>query len=149
MQLEAIRLSHFRNYQDASLYFPEGVTILAGENAQGKTNLIEAVNYLSCLKSFRGAGEAQLRGYGADPRPAPPLTVCVIFEIHIDRSGPVAQVGMVDVLKISHTRYPHGRRLFWPSGGSSPGCPVLGQGSLPAAALPDAGAAPLAAGIRT
>lgn len=96
-----------------------------------------------------GAGEAQLRGYGADPRPAPPLTVCVIFEIHIDRSGPVAQVGMVDVLKISHTRYPHGRRLFWPSGGSSPGCPVLGQGSLPAAALPDAGAAPLAAGIHT
>ena len=43
MQLEAIHLSHFRNYQDASLSFPEGVTILAGENAQGKTNLLEAI----------------------------------------------------------------------------------------------------------
>ena len=40
MQLEAIRLSYFRNYQDVSLSFPEGITILAGENAQGKTCLL-------------------------------------------------------------------------------------------------------------
>ena len=53
MQLEAIRLSHFRNYQDASLSFPEGVTILSGENAQGKTNLLEAIFLLTGGRSWR------------------------------------------------------------------------------------------------
>ena len=61
MIIEKLVLKDFRNF--SSLVFDDlspAVNLLVGENAQGKTNLIEAVNYLSCLKSFRGAGEAQL-----------------------------------------------------------------------------------------
>ena len=60
MQLEAIRLSYFRNYQDVSLSFPEGVTILAGENAQGKTNLLEAIFLLTGGRSWRAGKRGDL-----------------------------------------------------------------------------------------
>ena len=60
MQLEAIRLGYFRNYQDVSLTFPEGVTILAGENAQGKTNLLEAIFLLTGGRSWRAARRGDL-----------------------------------------------------------------------------------------
>ena len=46
--------------------FSPGKNIIVGENAQGKTNFIEAINYLSCLKSFRTASEEQLIREGCD-----------------------------------------------------------------------------------
>lgn len=54
MQINYLRISDFRNYSLAEIEFSEGQNLLFGENAQGKTNLIEAIFYLSCLKTFRG-----------------------------------------------------------------------------------------------
>lgn len=50
-----IRLQHFRSYDDASYEFNDGVNIIVGPNASGKTNLLEAVLMLCRGKSFRAA----------------------------------------------------------------------------------------------
>ena len=46
-------LDHFRNYEHQSLVFGEGVNALIGANGQGKTNILEAIYFLSLLRSFR------------------------------------------------------------------------------------------------
>lgn len=48
-----IRLQHFRSYTDRHFYFQSGVTIIAGPNASGKTNLLEAVLVLATGGSYR------------------------------------------------------------------------------------------------
>ncbi|MDO4774201.1 MAG: DNA replication/repair protein RecF [Aerococcaceae bacterium] len=53
MKLKQLKLQHYRNYADLSLEFQDGLTILTGENAQGKTNLLEAIFLLSLAKSHR------------------------------------------------------------------------------------------------
>ena len=53
MRVKNITLSGFRNYDYASVGFDAGVNIITGENAQGKTNLLEAIYLLTGGKSFR------------------------------------------------------------------------------------------------
>ena len=47
MQIDRLILRGFRNYEDAQAQFVPGVNLLVGGNANGKTNLLEAVSYLS------------------------------------------------------------------------------------------------------
>ena len=62
MILQQIELSDFRNYTHAKADFDTGVTAIIGSNGQGKTNLTEALGYLSTMKSFRGVPtEAMIR----------------------------------------------------------------------------------------
>lgn len=53
MRLETLRLHDFRNYTDVNLTFSDGIHILIGKNAQGKTNLLESILYLSTTRSHR------------------------------------------------------------------------------------------------
>ncbi len=53
MQIQKIKLEHFRNYTNFELEFKKKVLLIKGKNAQGKTNLIEALFALSIGKSFR------------------------------------------------------------------------------------------------
>ena len=53
MYVEKIKLYNFRNYTDFSATFSDKINFIIGNNAQGKTNLIEAVNLISTTKSFR------------------------------------------------------------------------------------------------
>ena len=46
MQLNEISLRSFRNYEEAQVQFEPGVNLIVGDNAQGKTNLLEAISYL-------------------------------------------------------------------------------------------------------
>lgn len=65
MHIRRLRLSDFRNYAWAELSPARGVTVLHGANAQGKTNLIEAV-YLCCVgRSHRTRRDAELIRWGA------------------------------------------------------------------------------------
>lgn len=43
MILTELHLHHFRNYQDLTVHFNPGVNVLIGHNAQGKTNMLEAI----------------------------------------------------------------------------------------------------------
>ena len=67
MRLEHLELIDFRSYEQATLDLaPEGLTVVAGANGQGKTNLLEAVAWLATLSSFRGAPNEALIRIGAD-----------------------------------------------------------------------------------
>ena len=66
MRLCELKLRNFRNYEDVRLEFDPGVNLILGENAQGKTNLLEAVFYLSAGHGFRTRKEAELIRFGAD-----------------------------------------------------------------------------------
>ncbi len=64
MRLEQLHATHFRTYAKLDLSFPEKLTFIIGNNATGKTNILEAVSVLSIGKSFRGASDADLVQHG-------------------------------------------------------------------------------------
>ncbi|MDO9693524.1 MAG: AAA family ATPase, partial [Candidatus Latescibacteria bacterium] len=65
MRLVEASLSGFRNLAEARLAFSPGVNVFTGANGQGKTNLLEALNYPALGRSFRGARDEELVGFGA------------------------------------------------------------------------------------
>lgn len=66
MNLTDIKLHGFRNYEDLALEFDPGVNLIVGDNAQGKTNLLEAIAYLGSGKAFRTQRCAELVKLGED-----------------------------------------------------------------------------------
>ncbi|MEP6662264.1 MAG: DNA replication/repair protein RecF [Verrucomicrobiota bacterium] len=64
MQLVHLRLRDFRNYARLDVDFAPGFHVLLGDNAQGKTNILEAIYLLATLRSFRGVGGAQMVQHG-------------------------------------------------------------------------------------
>ncbi len=66
MQLRHLELVDVRSYDQASLDLPAGATVLVGPNAQGKTNLVEAVHRLATGGSHRVAGDGPLVRMGRD-----------------------------------------------------------------------------------
>lgn len=53
MKLCRLRLVHYRNYTDETVTFEDGIQLICGKNAQGKTNLLEAIYYCSTMRSHR------------------------------------------------------------------------------------------------
>ena len=66
MNLSSVRLRSFRNHGDSQLDFGAGVNVLVGDNGQGKTNILEAISYLSLTKSFYAAGDDTVLQIGRD-----------------------------------------------------------------------------------
>ena len=66
MRVERLWLTDFRNYESADLSPAPGLTVVVGDNGEGKTNLLEAVGYLATLASFRGAPRDALVREGRD-----------------------------------------------------------------------------------
>lgn len=64
MYCKRITARNFRNIEEAEVEFCDGVNILAGENAQGKTNLLEGIFYTSVGRSFRGAHTPEMISFG-------------------------------------------------------------------------------------
>ena len=64
MQLTHLRLRDFRNYARLDAEFTPGFHLLLGDNAQGKTNILEAIYLIATLRSFRGIGGAQMVRHG-------------------------------------------------------------------------------------
>lgn len=59
-----IKLKNYRNIEETEVSFDGGVNVLVGDNAQGKTNLLEGIYTFSLGKSFRGAKEADVIRFG-------------------------------------------------------------------------------------
>ena len=66
MKVNKIALNGFRNYEWDTAEFSGGTNVISGRNAQGKTNLLEAVYMLSCGRSFRTRFDRELIGFGCD-----------------------------------------------------------------------------------
>lgn len=66
MKLRWIVLDGFRNYTDFTADFSPGVNVIWGENAQGKTNLLEAIGFLSGARSHRARGDKELISFHRD-----------------------------------------------------------------------------------
>jgi DNA replication and repair protein RecF len=64
--VKRVRLTNFRNYKTADLELYPGVNLLHGSNGQGKTNLVEAINFFGSLSSHRVAGLTPLIKQGEE-----------------------------------------------------------------------------------
>jgi DNA replication and repair protein RecF len=64
VHLVHLRLRDFRNYTRLDADFASGFHLLLGDNAQGKTNILEAIYLMATLRSFRGVGSAQMIRHG-------------------------------------------------------------------------------------
>ncbi|MEN1760070.1 DNA replication/repair protein RecF [Anoxynatronum sibiricum] len=65
MMVESVMLSQFRNYESLQLAFHPGINLILGENAQGKTNLLEALYLCAALRSFRTRRDSEFIRFGA------------------------------------------------------------------------------------
>ena len=66
MKLTELQLYNFRNYEELHLSLHPGVNLIVGENAQGKTNLLESICYLSTGRSFRTTRQQELIRFSAE-----------------------------------------------------------------------------------
>ena len=66
MVLKELKLRDFRNYSQLNLEFAPGVNLIVGDNAQGKTNLLESIAYLGSGKSFRANKTGEMVCFGAE-----------------------------------------------------------------------------------
>ncbi len=79
MYLQHLSLTHFRNYARLEVDLPARVNVLQGDNAQGKTNLLEAVYYLATTRSPLAASDRQLIHWDAEQEVIPFARAEVIF----------------------------------------------------------------------
>lgn len=66
MVIKKLRLNNFRNYEELEIEFSDGVNILFGDNAQGKTNILEAVFLAATTKSIRGSKDRDMIRFGQE-----------------------------------------------------------------------------------
>ena len=60
MKINKLKLSNFRNYENVEIEFSKGVNIILGDNGVGKTNLVEAIDFLTIGKSFKTNDEKEM-----------------------------------------------------------------------------------------
>ena len=66
MIIKSLELSNFRNYESLCLSFSEGTNIFYGDNAQGKTNILESLYMISTTRSHRGVKDRDLIRFGQE-----------------------------------------------------------------------------------
>ena len=66
MIIESIELKNYRNYKELHMNFDQGTNILYGDNAQGKTNILEAIYVCATTKSHRGSKDREIIGFGEE-----------------------------------------------------------------------------------
>src|SRR6516164_598810 len=68
MRVERLRFTDFRNYRELDLALPGGLAVLQGRNAQGKSNILEAIGLIATSRSFRTSSEREAVRWGAQGR---------------------------------------------------------------------------------
>ena len=66
MIIKSLELSDFRNYELLDLHFDRGTNILYGDNAQGKTNILEAIFVSATTKSHKGSKDKEMIRFGKE-----------------------------------------------------------------------------------
>jgi DNA replication and repair protein RecF len=107
-----LSLTDYRNYERAELDLRPGATVFVGRNGQGKTNLVEAIGYLSTLGSHRVSGDQALIRAGADAAIVRALLTHgdreLLVELQLNRQGANrAQLNRAPVKTRELPRYAH------------------------------------------
>lgn len=66
MQIKHLSLKNFRNEIESQIEFDQGVNVICGSNAAGKTNILEAIFYFAAGKSFRNCKDRELISFGEE-----------------------------------------------------------------------------------
>lgn len=66
MIIESVELKNYRNYNELHMDFSQGTNLLYGDNAQGKTNILEAIYVCATTKSHRGSKDKEMIGFGEE-----------------------------------------------------------------------------------
>ncbi|TCP22149.1 DNA replication and repair protein RecF [Scopulibacillus darangshiensis] len=105
MILESIKLSHFRNYESATITFNPSVNVFLGENAQGKTNLLEAIYVLAMANSHRTSNDKELikwdEDYGKIEGRLKKSSGTVPLELILSKKGKKVKVNHLEQRKLS------------------------------------------------
>ena len=64
MRIDEISLQNYRNYEKINLKFNKNINIIIGDNAKGKTNILESIYFLSITKSYRTNEDINLINHG-------------------------------------------------------------------------------------
>lgn len=106
MKINSIKLNNYRNYTEEKVYFSPSLNVLLGKNAQGKTNLLEAIYYCAVAKSPRTTKESELVKWNCDS-----ANILLDYEtkagnkkieIMLKRRGKkIVKVNRVNILKIA------------------------------------------------
>ena len=105
MYLSKLSLKNFRNYSQLDIQLNPGLTILTGENAQGKTNLLEAIFLLSLAKSHRTNHDMDMIQWGSDyaiiQGKVKKNSYEIPLEIQLSKKGKIAKFNYQDQAKLS------------------------------------------------
>ncbi|MCL0330174.1 DNA replication/repair protein RecF [Apilactobacillus xinyiensis] len=105
MRITTLQLRKFRNYEDVSIEFNSGVNVLLGNNAQGKTNLLESIYVLALTKSHRTANNKELISWHNDYAQLKGVIKKhlgnVNLEIDLGKKGKKAKVNYLEQAKLS------------------------------------------------
>ena len=109
MNIDSISLENYRNIERAEIEFSRGVNVIEGLNAQGKTNMLEAVYYMSLGRSFRRAPDSELIKIGESRASAAisftdsvrPQTMDMEFILDRGRTVRKARLNRVPIQKMS------------------------------------------------
>ena len=103
MRVTRLSLTNFRNYGRLELNLPTGATLLHGDNAQGKTNLLEALYYLATSRSPHASQDIQLINWQARERDD--LIVVGRLVAHVAQKERKYEIE----IRLIHERKPHAR----------------------------------------
>jgi len=105
MHIEELKLKNFRNYSDRTISFDDKINVIIGENAQGKTNLMEAIYVLAFTKSHRTSKEKELiqweKDYAKIEGRVTRRNQSIPLEIIISKKGKKAKLNRLEQQRLS------------------------------------------------
>ena len=105
MKLTNLQLQNFRNYESVQLEFTDGVHVFIGENAQGKTNLMESIYALAMTKSHRTTKDKELIGWKKEfatiKGTVEKTATKTNLELQFSKKGKIAKVNYLEQKRLS------------------------------------------------
>ncbi|UTC07982.1 DNA replication/repair protein RecF [Latilactobacillus curvatus] len=105
MYLSELQLDHYRNYEQVDVHFSPDINVLIGENAQGKTNLLEAIYVLALARSHRTNNDRELIQWDGEFAKITGLvqrqTGYTPLELVVSQKGKKAKVNHLEQAKLS------------------------------------------------
>lgn len=86
MYIKSVQLKGYRNYKDSVIYFDKGTNILYGDNAQGKTNVLESIFMCATTKSHKGSKDKEIVGFDEEE---------AHVTLYLDKSGSEIKIDML------------------------------------------------------